>query len=91
MEKKGLRDERLGVTSLDGASLGALGELGIHTFDAQSLLFEARAVKTEDEINCLKRAQHDEYYKYDLVRLDNPRSENELDAFLSVVAPGNQR
>jgi Xaa-Pro aminopeptidase len=54
LQKKGLKGEKLGVTSLDGASLRALGELGIQTFDAQSLLFEARAVKTADEINCLK-------------------------------------
>jgi Xaa-Pro aminopeptidase len=52
--KKGLKGEKLGVTALDGAALRALGELGVPTFDAQSLLFEARTVKTADEINCLK-------------------------------------
>jgi Xaa-Pro aminopeptidase len=54
LENKGLEGEKLGVTALDGPSLRALGELGIQTFDAQALLFEARKVKTEDEINCLK-------------------------------------
>lgn len=54
LQEKGLKDERLGVTALDGVSLRALGELGIQTFDAQPLLYEARAVKTVDEINCLK-------------------------------------
>ena len=48
------KSEKLGTTALDGPSLGALGEMGIKTFDAQSLLFEARKVKTEDEVNCLK-------------------------------------
>jgi Xaa-Pro aminopeptidase len=54
LKDKGLQGEKLGVTALDGPSLRALGEMGIQTFDAQSLLFEARKVKTEDEINCLK-------------------------------------
>lgn len=54
LNKKGLKGEKLGVTSLDGPSLKALGSFGIQTFDAQSLLFEARKVKTQDEINCLK-------------------------------------
>jgi Xaa-Pro aminopeptidase len=54
LQGKGLKGEKLGVTALDGASLRALNELGIQTFDAQPLLFEARAVKTIDEINCLK-------------------------------------
>jgi Xaa-Pro aminopeptidase len=54
LNNKGLKGERLGVTALDGTSIKALGELGINTFDAQSLLFEARKVKTQDEINCLK-------------------------------------
>ncbi len=51
---KGLKGEKLGVTAVDGPSLRALGEMGIQTFDAQALLFEARKVKTVDEINCLK-------------------------------------
>ena len=54
LEARGLKGEKLGTTALDGPSLKALGERGIATFDAQSLLFEARRVKTEDEINCLK-------------------------------------
>jgi len=54
LQEKGLKSEKLGVTALDGAALRALGQLGIQTFDAQPLLFEARAVKTVDEINCLK-------------------------------------
>ena len=54
LKDKGLQGEKLGVTALDGPSLRALGEMGIQTFDAQSLLFEARKVKTQDEINCLK-------------------------------------
>jgi len=35
-------------------SLSALGELNIQTFNVHPLLLEARAVKTVDEINCLK-------------------------------------
>jgi Xaa-Pro aminopeptidase len=54
LKEKGLQGEKLGVTALDGPSLRALGEMGVQTFDAQSLLFEARKVKTQDEINCLK-------------------------------------
>lgn len=54
LKDRGLQGEKLGVTALDGPSLRALGEMGIQTFDAQSLLFEARKVKTQDEINCLK-------------------------------------
>jgi Xaa-Pro aminopeptidase len=54
LQQKGLKGEKLGVTALDGTALRALGELGIQTFDAQPLLFEARAAKTVDEINCLK-------------------------------------
>jgi len=54
LKAKGLKGEKLGVTALDGPSLRALGELGVQTFDAQPLLLEARKVKTQDEINCLK-------------------------------------
>jgi len=54
IKDRGLQDEKLGVTALDGPSLRALGEMGIQTFDAQSVMFEARKVKTQDEINCLK-------------------------------------
>lgn len=54
LKKKGLMGERLGVTALDGYSIRALAEVGINTFDAQSLLFDARKVKTQDEINCIK-------------------------------------
>ena len=54
LKDRGLQGEKLGVTALDGPSLRALGEMGIQTFDAQSLMFEARKVKTQDEINCLK-------------------------------------
>jgi len=54
LRKRGLHDERLGVTAVDEPSLKALGEMGIRTFDAQALLFEARRVKTQDEISCLK-------------------------------------
>jgi len=49
-----LQGEKLGVHCIRWASLRALGEIGVQTFDAQALLFEARKVKTQDEINCLK-------------------------------------
>jgi Xaa-Pro aminopeptidase len=54
LRKRGLHDERLGVTALDGPSLRALNEMGVQTIDAQALLFEARKVKTQDEVSCLK-------------------------------------
>lgn len=54
LQEKGLKGEKLGVDALDGTSLSALGELGIQTFNVHPLLLKARAVKTVDEINCLK-------------------------------------
>jgi Xaa-Pro aminopeptidase len=54
LKDKGLAGEKLGVTALDGYAHRALAEAGISTFDAQSLLMNAREVKTVDEINCLK-------------------------------------
>ncbi len=54
LRERGLKSEKLGTTAVDGAGLRALAEAGVQTFDAQWLLFEARKVKTQDEINCLK-------------------------------------
>lgn len=54
LKDKGVAGEKLGVTALDGHGHRALAAMGIETFDAQSLIMEAREVKTVDEINCLK-------------------------------------
>jgi Xaa-Pro aminopeptidase len=56
LRQKGLTGEKLGVTGLDGEALAALHELKIETFDFWPIMLEARAVKTPDEINCLKMA-----------------------------------
>ena len=54
LQARGLAGEKLGVTGFDGLAQQALREAGIATVDAGSLMFEARAIKTADEINCLK-------------------------------------
>jgi len=54
MRDKGLKGERLGMVGFDAITRGALNEIGIETFDMWPLMLETRAVKTKDEINCLK-------------------------------------
>jgi Xaa-Pro aminopeptidase len=56
LKDKGLLDEKLGVAGLDGTSVEALNEVGIKTTNVWPLMLEARAVKTKDEINCIKMA-----------------------------------
>jgi Xaa-Pro aminopeptidase len=54
LREKGLAREKIGTVALDGYSMRALNEQGVKTTDAWPLMMEARAVKTVDEINCLK-------------------------------------
>lgn len=54
LSNEGLSGERLGVIGLDGAALAALKEAGITTIDAWPMMLESRAIKTRDEIACLK-------------------------------------
>ena len=44
------------MAGLDGFAVEALNEVGIKTTGIAHLMLEARAVKTKDEINCLKMA-----------------------------------
>ncbi len=56
LKEKGLEGEKLGIDKLDEPAHRALADAGIETVDAMPVMLEARAVKTEDEINCLKMA-----------------------------------
>lgn len=56
LKEKGLEKEKLGVDKLDEPGQQALREAGIETVDVMPAMLEARAVKTEDEINCLMMA-----------------------------------
>lgn len=52
----GLDKERIGVDRLDVPGMQALQEAGVHVVDVMPAMLHARAVKTKDEINCLKMA-----------------------------------
>ena len=54
LQAMGLAGEKVGLAGFDGLARQALSEAGIVTVDAGALMLEARAVKTADEINCLK-------------------------------------
>jgi len=56
LKEKGLEKEKLGIDKLDEPGQQALREAGIETVDVMPAMLEARAVKTEDEINCLMMA-----------------------------------
>lgn len=56
LQAKGLAKERLGVAGLDSAAVEALNEVGLKTANVWPLMLETRAVKTRDEVNCLKMA-----------------------------------
>ena len=56
MKEKGLEGEKLAIDKFDEPAYRALKEAGIEVVDAMPVMLEARAVKTEDEINCLKMA-----------------------------------
>jgi Xaa-Pro aminopeptidase len=56
LRAKGLQGEKIGVAGLDGFAVEALNEVGIKTTSIAHLMLETRAVKTKDEINCLKMA-----------------------------------
>jgi Xaa-Pro aminopeptidase len=56
LKEKGLEKEKLGIDMLDEPGHQALKEAGIETVDVMPAMLEARAVKTEDEINCLQMA-----------------------------------
>ncbi len=56
LKEKGMEKEKLGVDKLDEPAQQALREAGIETVDVMTPMLEARAVKTEDEINCIMMA-----------------------------------
>lgn len=56
LKAKGLEGENIGVAGLDGFAMEALNEVGIKITSIAHLMLETRAVKTKDEINCLKIA-----------------------------------
>jgi Xaa-Pro aminopeptidase len=56
LKEKGLEKEKLGIDKLDEPGQFALREAGIETVDVMPTMLEARAVKTEDEINCIMMA-----------------------------------
>jgi len=57
LQKLGLDKEKIGYDGfLDQPGIQALAEAGIELFDARPVLYEARAIKTQDEMNCLRMA-----------------------------------
>lgn len=56
LAEKGLAKEKIGVDKFDLPSYEALKDAGIEVVDAMPAMLEARAVKTDDEINCIKMA-----------------------------------
>ena len=57
LKERGLLSEPLGLGGFDGTAREALTQVGIKKFmDTRSVMLEARAIKNEDEISCLKMA-----------------------------------
>ena len=55
LEKRGLLGEKLGLGSFDGTAREALVNAGVKNIvDTRHLMLEARMVKNQDEISCLK-------------------------------------
>ena len=55
LEKRGLLGEKLGLGSFDGTAREALVNAGVKNIvDTRNLMLEARMVKNQDEIGCLK-------------------------------------
>ena len=56
LQQRGIEKERLGFDELDEPGRLALIDAGLELVDAMPVMFEARAVKTQDEINCIHMA-----------------------------------
>jgi len=55
LERRGLLGERLGLGGFDGVAREALNAVGIKNIvDSRGTMLEARAIKNQDEISCLK-------------------------------------
>ncbi|MFC1980961.1 M24 family metallopeptidase [Chloroflexota bacterium] len=55
LEQKGLGKEKLGFDELNEPARQALTEAGIRLVNALPVMLEARATKTQDEINCFRK------------------------------------
>lgn len=56
LQSKGIEDCKIAIDKLDEPAHYALKAEGIETVSAMPAMLEARAIKTSDEINCLKMA-----------------------------------
>lgn len=56
LKEKGLEKESLGIDGFDEPARQALREAGVSLVEVMPVMLEARAVKTADEIKCLKMA-----------------------------------
>ena len=56
LKQKGLEKEKLGIDDIDEAGRQALVDAGLNLVNVMPVMLEARAVKTEDEINCIHMA-----------------------------------
>ncbi len=54
LKQRGLTDEKLAIVGFDAPAREALTELDVTLVDGWPMMLEATAVKTKDEINCLK-------------------------------------
>ncbi|MCZ6623892.1 MAG: M24 family metallopeptidase [Deltaproteobacteria bacterium] len=54
LEKRGLLNEKIGMSGFDGIAREALNNAGIKNMvDTRNMMLEAKAIKNQDEINCL--------------------------------------
>lgn len=56
LKELGLEGEKIGIDSLDDPGRQALKEAGLEITNVMPAMLDARAVKTSDEVNCLKMA-----------------------------------
>lgn len=84
LEERGFHKERLGVDGMMGSFRAALEAKGISCVDGRYVMAEARMIKTQDEIDCMKMAgaicdiAYAEMYDY----LRPGRRENEVSAVM---------
>ena len=56
LKDKGLEKEKLGIDEIDEAGRQALIDAGLNIVNVMPTMLDARAIKTQDEINCLHMA-----------------------------------
>lgn len=54
IRERGMTGEKLGVAGVNSLGIEALTQRGLNCAESRALMFEARSVKTVDEINCFK-------------------------------------